>query len=419
MGQFPGQPAQYPGFGTPPPVTPVKKKNTGLIVGLVALGAIVVGGGIAAFAVLGGDDDKEAKPVETEVSVVETPALTTVPPVESTIPPITLPPTTVPPETTTPPVEDRLVDLGGGLTFTAPDGYTIEPGPNGEVNLSNGTAGLFMQVLQRTPGEDPLVLIQEYVNTFDTNFEKVAYTQSVLYTDSSTTPLSDGAFVFYRVLNPDGTGFDGAIDVNRRADGLVLIADRFVTLEATDEERFPGDLYDSVFADFYELPSQGNEVPLPAMTAARITTVHTPLIVDGLVALTPPAGWVVDNPGPGRVVVSDPAGQRWVSSRLADTTDVAVAQAEAQAELLAVVPDAVFEEPVDVPSGDYSTRDVNWTGTAPNGGELRGVISVWVHPTFGDAWAGAYSFRADSAPAEFFLYEFLLQTFDRSIIAQR
>ena len=419
-GQYPGQPAQYPGFGTPPPpITPPKKKKTGLIVGLGAVGALAVGGGI--FALTQNGDDKDAKPAVTEVSVAETEAVvTTVAESTTTFAPITLPPATIPPETTEAPADPGIVDLGGGITFAAPEGYTFETGPSGEVNLTNGTANMFIQVLQRTPGEDPMVLMQEYIDNFDANFASIGFSQSVPYSDSSTVPVTDGAFVFYRSLNADGSGFDGALDVNRRADGLVMIADRFVTLAEPDAEKFPSDLYDEIFATFYATPSQGAEVELPPLTPVRVNTTHVPLLVDGLVGITPPPGWVVDNPGPGRVAISTTTGQRWVSGRLGDTTDLNVAQAEAQAELVAVVPDAVFDPPEDVESGDYATRDVTWTGTAPDGGKLNGVISVWVHPTNGDAWVGAYSFREDSSPGEpFFEYDFLLRVFDLSIINSR
>jgi hypothetical protein len=414
-----GQPYPGQGYGTPPPpVTPAKKK-TGLFVGLGVVAALAAGGGIYA-ATSGGDDT--AEPADTEVTEVpETdPVTTDAADPTTTFAPITLPPATIPPETTEPAVEPGTVDLGGGIIFTAPDGYTAEGGPNGEYNLTNGASNMFIQVLQRDPGEDVMVLMQEYIDSFDTNFDTVGYSQTVPYADSSTTPATDGIFVFYRALNADGSGFDGAIDVNRRADGLIMIADRFITLDDTTVERFPDDLYDEIFASFYAVPSQGAEAELTTPVPVRVNTIHAPNLIDGLVGLTPPPGWVVDNPGPGRVVFSSTTGQRWTAGRLTDTTDVAAAQAEAQAELLAVIPDAAFDPPEDVPSGDYLTQDVTWTGTAPDGGRLNGVISVWVHPANGDAWAGGYSFREDSSPGDpFFEYDFLLRVFDQSIINLR
>ena len=414
---FGGQP--YPGFGTPPPpVTPPKKK-TGLFVGLGVVGALAVGGGI--FAATSGGDDT-AKPVDTEVTEVPDtePVVTDAVDPTTTFAPITLPPATIPPETTEPAPDPGVVDLGGGITFATPEGYTAEAGPNGEFNLTNGASNLFIQVLQRDPGEDVMVLMQEYVDNFDLDFETVGYSQTVPYADSSTTPVTDGVFVFYRALNADGTGFEGTIDVNRRADGLVMIADRFITLEDTTIDRFPDDLYDEVFASFYAVPSQGAETDLTTPVPVRVNTAHAPNLIDGLVGVTPPPGWVVDNPGPGRVAFSSTTGQRWTAARLADTTDVAVAMAQAQAELLTVVPDAAFDPPTDVPSGDYATQDVTWTGTAPDGGTLNGVVSVWVQPANGDAWVGAYTFREDSSPGDpFFEYDFLLRIFDQSVINLR
>jgi hypothetical protein len=403
-------------------VAPPPKKKTGLIVGLGVVGALAVGGGIYA-ATSGGDDspqsaDTEVEVTDTEVAATEPPVVDTTLAPTTTFAPITLPPATVPPETTI--ADTSLIDLGDGVSFTAPDGYTAERGSNGEYNLTNGPSNLFVQVLTRDPGEDVTVLLQEYVDSFDTAFDAVSYSQLVPYSDASTTPINDGVLLYYQALNADGTGFNGLIDVNRRADGLVAFADQFVDITDTTDAAFPSDVYDEIFASFYAAPSLGGEVELTTPVTARVNTVHTPYIVDGIVAVTPPPGWNVENPGPGRVVFTSGDGQRWSSGRLADTTDLAAAKEAAKAELLAALPDAQFDEPQDITSGDYASSDIGWTATGPAGRQLIGVISVWAHPTNGDAWVSLYTFRENAAVDDVTTeFDFLLNTFDASVVQPR
>ena len=421
-----------------PPAGGAPKKRGALWVAIGAVVAIAVGVGV--YIALSGDDDKTAAPDDTEEpeetdapeptdAPTTTVVVTTIPTTEaptSTLP-ATLPPT-LPPITTSPPVttaapDPNAVDLGHGVTFALPDGYTDNPSDTGSSHqLENGTISAFFQVLERTPGESPLVLLQEYVDTFDSDFDSVVYSQVIPSppVDSGAAP-ADSNLVFYRALNADGTGVKGVIDANRRADGLAYVSDIFLAIDGDTSNKFPDDSLNEMFNAFLDAPLIGDPVPLTPLQFTRVNTVHTPTVIDGLVAVTAPAGWTVDVPGPGRVVMSRPDGQRFLGEKIGPITDMGSAQTAAQATVLSLVPGSTFGEFTSDDSTDWNFTSARWGGTDPNTGQpLEGYISLWFNVTTGEtydsleAWVGP-----GTDPPSVVESDFLFQAMDTSITKAR
>lgn len=421
-----------------PPAESGKKKGL-LWIAIGAVVALAIGAGV--FVALSGDDDPKTTdntqaPDDTEpivtIAPITIPEVATTPAPETTVVattavPLTLPATVVPDSTiaedTLPPVDADSVDLGKGVSFAIPDGYTATPSDSGtSFSLENGVVTAFFQVLERTPGESPVDLMQEYVDTFDDKFDSVAYTQ-LIPADPTTvgTATADSNFLFYRALNADGTGVAGVIDANRRADGLAYISDIYTSIDDKTDEVFPNDSINELFNSYLDAPVIGDTVELQPLSFARVTSVHQNFVVDGLVALTPPAGWTVDAPGPGRVIFSRPDGQRFLAEKIANVADMTSARTAAQAFVTGLVPDATFGE-----FGLNTDQDVNftssqWGGTDPNTGQpLVGFISLWFDINTGETFVSLEAWIGPSTdPPSSLESDFLFRSLDQSVSKRR
>jgi hypothetical protein len=396
-----------------------------------------VGGGIAAFLALSGKDTKAATPVKLPtIPTIQTPttlkattttaAATTVPAttaapattVALSLPTTVTPETTVAAATTAASVPAGSLDLGHGVSIKIPDKYTQDTSVASVNAVTDGTIKMVAQVLQRTPGESPLALLQEYVNTFDGTFPTVNYSQVIpIAADTSGAQATDGSYVFYRVLNADGTGIRGVIEADRRADGLSYLTDIYRPLSDTSDDLFPQTTLDELHQSFLATAATGAGVALDPPTFTHLTSSHASYVVDGLIAITPPAGWNVDAPGPGRVVFSRPDGQRFLAQKIDAVADLTAAAEKAKADTVALVPSATFGDFTTDTSSRFGFTSARWQGTDPNTGQqLNGFISIWNNPTSGEAfesleaWVGA-SQDPPSTPES----DFLFHTFDVSI----
>ncbi len=440
-----GGPGDGGPFGPTGPVGPTPSgggSKKGLL--WVAVGAVVaVAIGAGVYVALSGGDDEEVTDdteetvtddtesddtvaVSTTVAPTTTIAVTTtVAPTTTT--PLTLPTTIAPATTEAPP--EGLIDLGDGVTFELPAGFTVDPDVGADsdaVQITDGTTQAFFQVLLREAGESPVVLLQEYVDTFDASFDNVSFSQVIpAPVDMTGQAPADSNLVYYRAVNADGTGVKGVIDANRRADGLSYVSDVFVPIDTDTStiEPFPSDTLNEIYGNFLDAALAGDPVDLAPLSFTRLVSVHPILTVDGLVAITPPAGWNVDNPGPGRVIMSSGAGQIFSAEKIATpVTDEAGAAAAGQAAVLGFVPDATF--------GDFTTTQYDvgpwfssagWRGTNPNTGEaLIGYISVWFDPATGEAFDSIEAWKGPNEdPPSVVDSDFLFHTLDVSISEAR
>ena len=209
-----------------------------------------------------------------------------------------------------------MVEVGQAVRFTLPDGYTqsaVGPG----VEITDGTLRFYAQVGNRPPGEDPLVVLQEYVDGFDALYASASYSQAIPEPlDTSGAAAVDGYIVYYRVMAADGTGYKGVIDATRRADGLVSLTDLYTPLADASGTVLPQSVADELYASFLQTPSVGPVADLGALPVARLTSVHPSAVLDGVGRGHPtgragssrypaPVAW--SSPTPGASVSSPPA----------------------------------------------------------------------------------------------------------------
>ncbi len=351
------------------------------IAAAVSLVLVLAAGAFAAWATSddGGDDAGDADAADT-VSVA--PVAT-----DGAAAPSSAPASAAPDPATTevaPPPSNSaatpgVVEVGQAVRFTLPEGYTqsaVGPG----VEITDGTLRFYAQVGNRPPDEDPLAVLQEYVNGFDALYASASYSQAIPEPlDTSGAAAVDGYIVYYRVMAVDGTGYKGVIDATRRADGLVSLTDLYTPLADASGTVLPQSVADELYASFLQTPSVGPEADLGALPVARLTSVHPTALLDGVVAVTPPVGWVVEAPGPGRVVTSHPRGVRFVATRLADTSDPLAAQDAAFADLQSLWPGAAMSPFVaSRETGSVVSYDAAFTAPNADGTATEGVVRVWV-----------------------------------------
>ncbi len=312
-----------------------------------------------------------------------------------------------------------VVEVGQAVRFTLPDGYTqsaVGPG----VEITDGALRFYAQVGNRPPGEDPLVVLQEYVNGFDALYASASYSQAIPEPlDTSGAAAVDGYIVYYRVMAADGTGYKGVIDATRRADGLVSLTDLYTPLADASGAVLPQSVADQLYASFLQTPSVGPEADLGALPVARLTSVHPTAVLDGAVAVTPPVGWAVEVPGPGRVVVSHPRGERFVAARLADTSDPLAAQDAAFADLLSIWPGASMSPFVaSRETGSVVSYDAAFTAPNADGTATEGVVRVWIDLARAQVFDAIASGVAGVAP-EAGHREFLFSALDIALTQSR
>ncbi|MGZ4763196.1 MAG: hypothetical protein ACXV7I_12215, partial [Ilumatobacteraceae bacterium] len=183
-----------------------RPRTTALIAGIVAL-VVLVGGGI--YLITRDSSTKKiavgvttATDVSVTTSPTTTPATTAAATTTESVVTFSLPTFTLPIQTTTTfTVPAGALDLGNKVYLPVPDGWKQISNPGNVVVLSDGTISLAVQVLLRTPGEDPAALVQEYTDTFDADYDAVGY-NATLFSNSDTTgalPI-DQYFTFYTTL---------------------------------------------------------------------------------------------------------------------------------------------------------------------------------------------------------------------------
>ncbi len=385
---------------------------------------------VALIVMMGGDDESpstapserteatdaadETEPTDTTAdttadTVADTTADTSEPTSTTTGVPLTLPSTIVP---TAPDV-----DLGNGVGFALPDGFIQDPVGRG-IQITDGTVRLFALVDTRVPGDDPLLFAQEYIDNFESNFDSASFSQAIpAEVDTAGLAPSDGYFIYYRVMDVDGTGFRGVIDATRRADGLVYLTDTYRPIDDDSGNIVPNEVYDQFYSSYLDAPLLGETAVLTPLALTRTASIHPTFQLDGVVALSPPAGWTVDQPGPQRVAFAKPDGQRFAAVRLADTADALVAQDQAFAALQVALPGATIDgfepsrEGEAVISFDTAVDAVD----AASGRAIEGVARVWIDAERSQVFA-ALSYNFVDSPPSIFEESFLIQSLDLSLI---
>ncbi len=386
-GPPPVPPVGYSG-GPPTPPTPPKKNMTAL---WVALGAVAIAALVAGIIVVvggGGSDDSSDTTRGTRAPRTTTTDDTTTEPgtTLATEPPTTLatePPTTPSPTTVfTPP--PGAIDLTHGVYLPLPEGWerTDEPGDE-VVQISNST-GLRVdaQALQREPGEDPAAAMQEYIDLFDPDFAAAGYSPATLRGTLGDDSELRNIGLYYRLINPDYTGFDGAVYLLQRTDGLTIVLDYYADRNS-ESMGLPDDDYSALIDSILAAPPLDTPVEFAPFEPFRVTSVHPTLLLDSLIGFALPPGWV-DASVPGAAITNNAVDETVVAVKVTGQADAEAAAAAVQADLAARYAGFTYAAPVEVAAwANLQRRDINIDAVADpaiDGRPRVGVITVFYDP---------------------------------------
>jgi len=378
-----------------------------IVVGAVLAVAAIVG---TALYIVTKDDDVDQVTTDTQPTAETATETTLVPPAASiaaepttTVAPVTtVPPTTVAPTatiddgvtTTTgapvpsiPAIPEGSADLGNGVGLPIPTGFTQTSQPGSMIALSDNTSVIVAHSAVRTPGIDPALVTQEYVNAFDNSFQTISYGPTAKNGSLTGEPQADVYTTFFLTFD-DTTGAvqSGFINVYVRGDGLVLI------LSAYGPNGYAGVIpqanVDAMNLSFQRTPPIGPSTPLATIAPFRVATIHSSIPVDGLVAFTATPGFVPYGPtGEGRALVSNGVEDVQVD-RMSGQADTNVVTASAQAVIAQNYTGVEYSElslgdpdPWGVVHGAFS-----WTGVFVGGQRSVGRVDFYFDPATANAY---------------------------------
>jgi hypothetical protein len=320
-------------------------------------------------------------------------------------PPVTVPPTTEAPTTTLPapsttlPVELPIpvvpaapaipaggLDLGDGVFVVPSAGWTTTV-TNGNAHLTDGIIDVTAQVVRRTPGENPKVVLDEYVASFEQSVNATSFTPATLRwsSDAPRSTMQYGSY--YTVFSPDaasGQGITGGLSAYVRNDGLTLVYDIWGPADVAGV--LPDDMFNSLLDSFLAAPEVAAPVALTPVADFRITSITDPAIVTGVVGFTPAPGFTVLVEGEGAAVTTTGTTDFGVI-RLTGAIDSADALRQSQSNVLNAFPDATFVGEVNYGADEAGVirHGIAWNGTF-NGAAWGGGIDVFFDPATGSAY---------------------------------
>lgn len=390
-----------------------------VVLGAVAVAALVAGG----IVIIGGgsDDDRTEETQETrETRPPRRSTTTTVEETTTTVEDTTPDDSTTVPDTTAPGTE---IDLGRGVSIRLPADWERTDEPDDEVvQISDGTLRIDAQALQRNPGEDPATAMQEYVDLFDTDFDAVGYSPVTLRSTMGDDDELRNYGLYYRAIDADFSGFDGAVYILQRTDGLTVVLDYYAE-RGEDGGGLPDEDYDALIQSILDAPSLGDPVTVPESSPFRITSVHPTITVDGLAALTLPPGWE-DQSKDGAAIGFDGTAEWAVAVKVSGQADAAAAYTAVVTDLGARYPGLVFGDGTEADAwADLERRDGNIDGPADAAADPRprtGGLSVFYDPATQNAFGFALFWYSDanadgsepSADATDFIYDVFTDSFD-------
>ena len=400
------QQPQFQPAGQPPSGSGGKKKGA-IIAGLVVVAALA-GGGIY-IATKGDDDSSTASTDETfdtepDITIpdITAPDITvpdvTFPDVtlpdsipEITFPDITLPDISVPTSETpdTVAIPDGALDLTHGVYVPLPDGWSQSSAEGEVLTIAGGTSSIALQVLERVAGEDPVTAMQEYIDTFDTDYPAVSYSPvNLIDTLQGSRPVKLYR-VYYRTFDPDdesGTGITGGVYLYMRSDGLTMVYDVYGSED--DVPGLEGSDLTTLETSFAAAPAIGDSVDLVDHEPFQVTTVTPYVEVEGFVGFYAAPGFTVANSGGGNGIATTAAMTVQVL-KLASQPDVDTAVASAQTHLSNFYSNLSFGTPSVYDPDKYGVihRGVGWDATSTaDGRQTAGAFDLFFDPATGSAY---------------------------------
>lgn len=349
--------------------------------------------------------------VPTTEAPVTTGAATTI--VATTEAPTTATPTTVAPATTTTATTtaptstttgtaSAAIDLGHGVSLPIPSGWSQTSAPGNPVVISDGTTKLGIQALARDPGEDITALVQEYTNTFDSEFSAVGVGPT-RFVGPVASPVAINEYLTHYTTFDTGKvgGISGTIDSVVRADGLSVIIDLF---SAQPTSVLPQEAYKSLIASLVAAPSQGPAATLSQHAPFTVTSPTPFAPVDGLTGFSLAPGFSLVVPGAsGAPSASASNGAESFSAiKVTAQTDVNSVIAAAQANLQQNYGSVVYAAPTADTADQFGVMHgaFTWTGTATNGKPAAGAIGYSLDPATGNGYIAYRSWDTSNGPGE-------------------
>ncbi len=367
-----------------------------------------------------GSTDSTASTVPTTKAPATTAAATTLvattdvatsrPTTPPTTPPTTAAPTTVEPATTTTAAPTSTttgtasgpIDLGHSVSLPIPSGWSQTSAAGDPVVISDGTTKLGVQALARDPGEDITALVQEYTNTFDTEFTAVGFGPT-RFAGPVAGPVAINEYITRYTTFDTGKvgGISGTIDSVVRADGLSLIIDLFSDQPTSN---LPEDAYKGLIASLVSAPSQGPAAALTQHAPFTVTAATPFAAVDGLTGFSLAPGFSAVAPSAsGAPSASASNGAETFSAiKVTAQPDVNSVIAAAQANLQQNYGNVAYAAPTTDAADQFGVMHgaFTWTGTATGGKPAAGAISYSLDPATGNAYIVYRSWDTSNGPGE-------------------
>jgi len=364
---------------------------------LMAIGALLViscGGdaGVATERSRSVETGTSHLPATTAPPTAPTPVAVTSDAPTSAVPP-NVPPTDAS-ATSAPATPVGSEDLGHGVSVPVPDGWVVDERYEHGIVLADGADGwVAFETHVRPAGEDPLVLMQEYVDDFDAEFEAVTYGPMVSEPRRPLDPPISQHRVYYTTYDPSnvdrGRGLNGGVYVLSRGDGLCVVADIWIDTSAAGDGavEFPDSTTTAIEDRLSAAPPLGPFVELPTRDPVRLESVHTEVLVDELVGFTVAPGFDVVEDELGLVKVAN-GTREFEVQRLDGQPSVEAALDEAERVAIAGYTDVNWDGRQDVGTDEYGVEQLTNTFNATwaaDGEHCGGIVEAFFDPSTGSA----------------------------------
>lgn len=358
------------------PVSPRRGRSQGMLIGGLAAAALVAGG--VTYLATRGDDAATAPTTVPVVSTAPTTVPVTLPPTTVTEPPTTLE-TTIP-ETTpaTVVIPDDATELGYGVYVPAIANVEVEGSDPYTFTNTDNDEILILQALNRDAGEDPNVLLQEYIDTFDADYTFIGYNPSVVGDGGHMGfPNIRLATVLYQIYqsDPEIENLIGIVYVVVRDDGLSIVGDGF---GPPGESALGDEAYRTMVGSLSNAPSVGDTAEWFPAESALPSTVHgtaaLPFASQRELALAP--GYEVVDQSSSTIVASNGSDSLSVTRVAGVVTfdDALVAARDTLAQGRSV--SSVADFAIDGEDQALPEQVARWSGADPDGTPTTGGVTM-------------------------------------------
>jgi len=352
----------------PPPAGPSRpspsRRASALVIGVVSgvvVAALVVGGG--AYLLAGREGSKISGATSTLV------ASTTAAPVSTEF-------VEGPPAGGTVVVPEGALDLSDGVFLPLDAGVEVSGDDPFTITNKSSASTMIVQVARREPGEDPNVLLQEYIDIFDADYTLVTYlpseTQPPGFAGFDTLRFSRVSYMLYQP-ELEYPNVVGEVGLWQRNDGLTVLADTYGSAASpVSDGAFSG-----LIGSLADAPSLGATAEWFPTVATLPDTLHqgADLPFNKARQIVLPEGFQVIERSATAVSVANENDTVLVTAA-AGVIDRSAAQARAVEVVAAKYESTVVGTFVATGSGALTFDKSSWTGTVADGTALTG--EVWL-----------------------------------------